>query len=78
MGYYEVLKFLVNRRLISDDYYSIKTIAKNLETTDDQIRGYCLRMEHEGYAEAKMSGDLIRNWNRVFRASRKALKEYKE
>lgn len=75
MGYYEVLNWLVNRRVETEEYYSPADIQHGLRgqyQSDNGVSGYCLKLEHDGYVEARMSMD-IKNWLRVYRATKKAV-----
>ena len=77
MGYYEVLNFLVNKRASGDEtYYTIPQIVKGLLEqgfSDNGVNGICLKLEYDGYAEARMNSDL-KNWLRVYRATTKAVR----
>ena len=76
MGYYEVLRWLVNRRMSgSEEYYTPPEIKRGLASQgiiDDSVSGSCLRLEYDGLAEAKMNTD-IRNWMRKYKATKRAI-----
>lgn len=76
MGYYEVLNWLVNRRASGDEsYFSIPQISRALREqgySDNNVGGNCIKLEYDGYIEAKMSMD-IKNWLRTYRATKKAV-----
>ena len=77
MGYYEVLNWLVNRRADGDEsYFTTSQIAKQLMDngkSDNGISGICVKLEFDGYVEARMSMD-IKNWQRQYRATQKAVR----
>ena len=77
MGYYELLNWLVDRRAMGDDsYYTVPQICKALRQqghSDNDVGGNCIKLEYEGYVEAKMSMD-IRRWLRMYRATNKAVR----
>jgi len=77
MGYYEVLNYLVNKRASGDEsYFSIPQISKalvELGYSDNGVGGILLKLEYDGYAEAKMNSNL-KNWLRLFRATPQAVR----
>jgi hypothetical protein len=72
MGYYEVLNYLVNKRQAGDEsYFTVPQISKALTElgfSDNGVGGICLKLEYDGYAEARMNSNL-KNWLRVYRAT---------
>jgi microsomal dipeptidase-like Zn-dependent dipeptidase len=76
MGYYEVLNYLVNKRASGDESFStvpqIMRALKDRGYSDNGISGICIKLEYDGYAEARMNSN-IKNWLRVYRATSKAV-----